>query len=760
MEESMSRVIKKTNCRLCAYLCGLTAVVDDGRILKLEPDPTRYPYNASIMLGCRRCQSNLGNLDHEQRLNYPLKRIGNRGSGQWMRISWDDALDEIAEKLYKLKEIYGPETLSTSIGGPHTDYWPLHRFMNLFGSPNNIGIGQICWNPAIWVNTITFGWPIENELEPEITKCVILWGTNPAESDNSLFWRTIKLYARDKGKLIVIDPRYSRAAAHANRWLSIQPGTDSALALGLIHIILAEDLYDHQFVNKWCRGFETLQKHVTTYNPEYVSQITGLSTEDIVETARIYATNKPAYICHGRGIDQIGRNSIHTHRALAILKAITGNIDLPGATQLLDMPDFMTDIDLELTDRLSEVHRQKQLGNNQLLLQTYKGYERITQFTVKAGKRLPARYLSSAHPNLVWRAMLTGEPYSIRAMIVDASNPLLSQADTRLIYEALKSLDLLVVLDLYLTPTGMLADYILPMAGGIERPVIQTNSGVANIAFGGQNAIPPLYERRVDFDFWRDLGIRLGQEQDWPWQTYAESLDTIFAPLGIGWQDFCETGLYYPPHTYRKFENINSITGEAPGFATPSGKIELYSELLKEINYCPLPIYVHNPVENKKPYTLTLITGARKQPYYASAFRQIESLRKIHPLPEAEVDAETAKALGIANGDVIWVETSNGRACFISKTTKMRANVVSIEYGWWYPECTSAEPELGGLWFSNANILTNADFECCEPLLGQWALNGIPCQIYLADESEIAHFKDIAFSNKTLESKLERLVNA
>ncbi|MCA9976787.1 MAG: molybdopterin-dependent oxidoreductase, partial [Anaerolineales bacterium] len=151
----------KTNCRLCGYLCGLFAQVEDGRVVALEPDPSRYPYDAAIVRGCRRCQSNLELLDHADRVNYPLKRVGARGSDEWQRISWGQALDEIAARLQLLADNNGPETLATSIGGPHSVYWPMHRFLNLFGSPNNLGIGQICWNPAIWVNALTFGWPLE-----------------------------------------------------------------------------------------------------------------------------------------------------------------------------------------------------------------------------------------------------------------------------------------------------------------------------------------------------------------------------------------------------------------------------------------------------------------------------------------------------------------------------------------------------------------------------------------------------------------------
>ena len=180
--------IKPTNCHFCGYLCGLTATVTDGRVTDLEPDPTRYPYDQSVLAGCPRWRTNIAFLESEDRVNYPLKRVGERGSGRWRRVGWDEALADISARLLALKERYGAETLATAIGGPHATYWPLHRFLSLFGSPNNMGIGQICWNPRIWMEAVTYGWPVAPAID-EVTGGLFLWGTNPAESDNSLFWR-------------------------------------------------------------------------------------------------------------------------------------------------------------------------------------------------------------------------------------------------------------------------------------------------------------------------------------------------------------------------------------------------------------------------------------------------------------------------------------------------------------------------------------------------------------------------------------------
>jgi len=725
-------LVHKSNCQLCGYFCGLkVSVDDDGRVTRVRPDPDRYPYDPSILAQCRRFTANKEILDHPERLNHPLKRIGKRGSGKWQRVTWEEAMADIASRLEDLKSRYGAETLATCIGAPHSIYWPLHRFLNLWGTPNNVGIGIVCWNPRIWVNSLTYGWPIEDELDPSTTRCVVLWGINPAESDRSLFWRTLKDYAASGGKLIVIDPRRTATARLTDRWLAVRPGTDGALALGILNVVIQEGLVDHGFVEHWCSGFAELAQIVKEYTPQKVAGITGIPSSDIVESAALYASSKPAAIFTGLGIDMSGIHCTQTLRAIAALRAITGNVDLPGASFINDKPDFVPEIDLELSDQLPDSQRAKKLGKAMFGLQRYEGYERLTQFTRRHGKQLPARYLTSAHPHLVWQAMITGAPYPIRALICMASNPLLCQANTKLVYNALKSLDLLVVLEQFLTPTAMLADYVLPVSGSFEQPLMQTNGGVANIAYGGPAAVAPRCERRRDFDFWNELGKRCGQDEYWPWNTLEDALADVLAPAGLSWSDFCRTGIYAPEKEYRKWEKN--------GFATPSGKVELRSTIMEEFGHDPLPAYVPTN-EAGSEFPLTLMTGARKHPLYASEFRQVKRIRKLHPRPLAEISRATADRFAIRPGDMIWIETKQGKIRQETTIAEMRDGVVSIEYGWWYPEKEAMEPGLGGLWESNANILTTADTALCDPILGQWDFRSIPCRIYKAEGATDASF--------------------
>ena len=393
-------------------------------------------------------------------------------------------MEEIAERLGDLRTRFNAESLATCISAPHTIYWPMHRFLNLWGSPNNIGMGIVCWNPRIWVNSLTCGWPVEDELNQDLTKCVILWGINPAESDRSLLWKHLNLYARQGGNIVAIDPRQTETTRLTGNWVSPRPGSDGALALGMLNVILGEKLHDQDFTDSWCSGFDELCERVKQYPPELVADITGVPAEQILRIARLYATSKPASIFTGLGIDQSGFNCTQTLRSIAILRAVTGNVDIPGGSLLNERSDFISEADLELNHLMPAGQKAKKLGADLFPLQRHEGYEKMLGSTMLHGKRLSARYMTSAHPHLAWQAMVTGKPYPIRALICMASNPMVCQPDTKLVHEALKGLDLLVTLEKFMTPTAMLADYVLPITGGFEQPLVQMNGGVANMIYG------------------------------------------------------------------------------------------------------------------------------------------------------------------------------------------------------------------------------------------------------------------------------------
>ncbi len=732
------REICKSNCHYCGYLCGFDATVEDGKLIDLAPDATRYPYDSKITTRCLRWRMNLAEIDGPTRVNYPLHRVGERGSGTFERVSWDEALNDIAERLSALRESYGPETLASAIGGPHATYWPLHRFLNVFGTPNNMGIGQICWNPRIWIDGLTYGWPIEVDINLHCSGAVLLWGTNPAESDNSLFWSNLKQLRAHRIPLIVIDVRRTPTAAIADVHLALRPGTDCYLALAFIHEIIAADLVDHDFIAQWCHGYEHLCKHVERFTPELASEKTGVAVEDIRRAAHMFAEPDTAALLSGRGIDQLGPNTAPTHRAISILRAITGNVDKPGACTIMDISDFIPEVELEMGEMLSFEQSEKQLNIDHSPLQSYPGYRGADALTGRFGKHLPQRYLTSAHPGLVFDAMDTGRPYPIKALLVMAANPVVTYANTNLVTQALKKLDLLVVLDYYLTPTAQLADYVLPSAGAFERPLFQAHGGVSNFAYGGAAAVRPYYERRTDYEIIRGIACRLGQEQYWPDATLEEALDRTMKRAGKSFDDFAATGLYCGPLTFWK-QNEDDGTGSHKGFSTTTGRIELENEYIKQLGGEDFPTPVDGAIaQTTEPDEVILITGARTQPYWASSYFQNEDFRRRHPDPLISMNGGTLARLGLRTGDWVRVWNTGGSALFRVKEADMPDDVASAEYGWWYPEEQPGLPELSGAFRSNINQLTSASIAHCEQLIGSWTYNGIIAHIVKVEQGNDA----------------------
>ena len=742
-EKAPNQQVKRTNCHFCGYLCGFLATVENGRIVDLKVDPTRYPYSEKTLAGCRRWRMNLQTLDAPDRVNYPLKRVGDRGSNTWQRVSWDEALDDIAARLQDLAEKHGPETLASMIGGPHTSFWPLHRFLNLFGTPNNMGIGQICWNPRIWMDVITFGWTVEADIIPGLTECLFIWGTNPADSDNSSFWQFLREYSKEEmGTLVVIDPCYTRMASLAARWIPVLPGTDIVFALSLLNVIIEEDLYDHEFVETWCHGFDELAQHVKAFPPAVAAPRCGVSEDDIYFAARTFANARASALVSGRGIDQVGRNVSPCHRAICCLRAITGNLDKPGSCVIMDKSDFVPEVDLEMTDHLAPEHRARSLNSlrpDGTPLQSYPGFEFIRQFTERIdGKVLPERYLTAAHPDFVLHAMETGEPYPVRALIVEATNPLLTYGDTHRVFNALMSLDLIVVLDYFMSITASIADYVLPAAQAMERPTFQAHGGVANIGYGGPAAVEPYYERKTDYDFFRLLGLRLGQAEFWPDETFADALRTTLAPAGMSYEEYCETGIYTRKPDYYKHLRVDE-SGRYLGFGTSTGLVELASEELAALGGQRLPLPGEPAVlctgdTLAKGAHLKLVTGSRKQPYNASMYFNNAAFRKQVSVPVVEMSAATAGKLGFAAGDCVYLGTDNGQARFQVKLAKMRDDLLSADYGWWHPEYTPGAPDFGGIWESNINCLTSCARAEGEEMIGTWSYNNIDCVIWKSDE--------------------------
>jgi len=469
-----------------------------------------------------------------------------------------------------------------------------------------------------------------------------------------------------------------------------------------------------------------------------VEEITWVPKDKIIEGARIYATVKPSCLSWNLAIDKQGYNAIQADRARCILHAITGNLDVKGA-ELIGRGGLkvIADVEMELNHLLPPDKRRKQLGADKFQLQAYPGWELIEE----ACRKVPREYAlppvaeesAVANSRAIWDAILTGKPYPVKAMICQASNPLLTLPNVKRIYQALKSpnLSLFVVMDYYMTPSAQLADYVLPAASTLERSDIADMHSYANFSVACPKAMEPLYERRDDYMLWQGLGIRLGQKQYLPWDTIEEALDYRLKPAGLSFKDLVDRYAIFGEEGYKKYERY--------GFATPTGKVELYSTIFEKLGYQPIPQYKEPPLspmsnpEMAKEFPLILVTGKRFMPMYHSELRQIEKARKEHPDPELEIHPKTASQLGISQGDWAYVENHLGRIKFKVKVTDdVHPKVVHIEHGWWFPEKPAEEPSLFGLWESNANVLCPDDHEYSSPEAGCWPHTALLCKVIKA----------------------------
>jgi len=752
-DEESGVEVKKTMCWPspgCHCNCGLLVRVKDNKILGIKGNP-EFPYNRGSV--CERVPHFRKWLDHPDQLLYPLKRQGERGENRWERISWEQALSEIAEKLQTLKTEYGAECLSTIEGTYRSDFYAIRaRFLNLFGNPANVGAsGTACACNKVALSYALSGTNIPSILAPPIKRlnCLVLLGrdyteSNPVRRRPMQKWREMKPEAR----MIVVDPRQTEMAKMADMWLQIRPGTDTALLMAWINVIIERGLYDREFVEQWTYGFDRLKQRAEEYTPERVSEITWLPADQIIASAILYAGNKPGCINSGLAPDQLGLNAVRVEQAKLCLHAITGNIrgKAPGLAPegpgpIVNGVMAMRDSMLQMAELCSPQQRAKQLGSDRFKLMTWPAYERMNALyeqTYGIPLSMSGHSFTAPEP-AIWRSIVNGVPYPTKALITWGSNPLLNAANTRMVYEALKSpnLDLHVVLEHFMTPTAMLADYVLPAASKLERGTLSTMEDFTSIFVAAERAIPPIGERKPDYYFFRELAIRLGFGKHFPWETEEELYNYRLQPLGITFEE-AATKKYViasaEPWTYDK---INPRTGKITGFATRSGKFELYSNLFEELGYDPLPYYEEPPEspvrtpEIAAEYPLILINGGRFMPQFQSEHRQFGmGLREQHPDPLLQIHPDTAAGLGISEGDWARIETPRGAIVMkVQLITGIDPRVVHAEHCWWFPEQPGEEPSLHGLWQSNVNVLTTDEFDACDQVTGSWPGRALLCRV-------------------------------
>ncbi|MBW2062926.1 MAG: molybdopterin-dependent oxidoreductase [Deltaproteobacteria bacterium] len=720
---------KRAICTMCDLHCMIQGQVENGKLLKLGGMP-EHPIAPNTF--CIKPTRALEYYDHETRLLHPLKRKGERGSGEFTQITWDQAYDEIAQKLTDVVKQYGPEAFTVSYAPYNAfDNGTCRRFMNLLGSPNWISGISLCMGNTAVINRMTYGWYPSSDYEN--TNCVVYFGHNP--KPNVWAMENDRLIAAQKrgAKLIVLDPSESYNAKRADIHLPLRAGTDAAMALGWLKVIIDENLYDKDFVDNWTVGFDDLVQRLNEYPLDKVEKITGVPAERIREAAIMYATAKSACIPWSVITDK-QKNSTSAIRAQCILRAITGNLNASGGDRLSTLnPDIVSMSEIELHEMLPQEKKDLQIGTDNYPALTYKGTQALGEPSKKVHGREYINLMGGsfmAHPAGVFKAMRTSDPYPIKAMASIANNTLMQYANQKGIYDGIMNLDLFVVHEHFMTPTAQLADYVLPGDAWIERPNFVNGFDSGSTFMVGQKLRQAPGECRSVYDFWRGLGIRMGFEEYFPWKDEEELLDYRIQKTGMKWNEFAEKVPFFPGRPPKPYQET--------GFATPSGKVELSSSVLSDLGYDPLPHYIEpgqSPIatpELVKEYPLTLYVGLMEEEYFHSSLRQIDAFRKRNPFPISMINPETGRNLGISEGDWVFVETTHGRIKMkAGLRDEMPPDLVRVPHGWWFPEQTQGEPTLSaGFDHSDAVVLSDDDYNL-DPEQGLPDMRGgVLCKVY------------------------------
>ena len=715
----------------CHLGCGILMYTDDeGRLVKVEGDPEN-PFNQGRL--CVRCLDLPEVVYSPDRILHPLKRAReDRGKDKWEPIGWDEALDEIAGKILAAKEEFGPESVAFYSGTGRDIGQYITRLCWGFNSPNFVFLmsGQSCYSPRVagcfstsgsfWVGDYSQQFPDRYD-NPDWKRpdLIVIWGNNPIVSNSDgLYGHWVVDCLKMGSRAIVVDPRMIWLASKAEHYLQIRPGTDGALALGIINYLIENDLYDHEFVSLWCYGFEELAERAKEYPLDEVAKITDLPAEDIVAVARAIAASDAVTLQWGVAIDQI-KETIPTAQAVLAIFEITGNIGKPGTMQQpASILNYAAGWGSEF---LVPEQEAKRIGQDEHPLIKMGFQECVTDDYIKC--------------------LETGKPYPIKVAWMQTTNPLAcTGVDAKRTLDAHMNIETIVYVDLFMTPTSMaLADYFLPACTYAERNGLRVGDG-AQRAETINKAIEPLGESRSDMQICLDIGKRISPEA-WPWDTVEDMYSDILAETGHTFEEMQELAPGYPPFEYHMHEKGLLRADGNVGFDTATGRIELWCSMYNNLGLDPLPSYeepVPSPLSTPElceEYPLVLTTGARLWGMFHSEHRQIPRMRALHPEPLVYVNPKTAADFGVKDGDWVWVENHRGRCKRVVKETPIvNERTASTDHAWWHPEAPGElEAGLYDLWdLTVENLLP---YDCGKTGFGANYKNTI-CKIYRVAEGE------------------------
>lgn len=622
----------KTFCRMCSYRCPIVVVIEQGKIKKIIGNK-EHPFNKGKL--CVKGRAILDLVYSPVRILKPLKKVGER----WQEIDLEVALQEISQKMLSIKEKYGAKSIGVwkgeSVDSTHSHI--CSRFAFAFGTPNIFSNDTLCAvSKHAAVKSVLGSYPTPDFHN---AKCIVIWGANPLASHFPLYNKIKE--ARDRGaKVLLIDPRKNSFAKFADMYFPIKPATDGALALGIINIIIEHKWYDQAFVKEHTKGFEELAQYARKFNPRYVAEETGISQDDIYKISKTIAESAPQ-VTYRVGVGpEHHDNGFNNIRAIACIGALCGCTDRPGGDMLEEPPAFNS----LLADLQGTIKKLRPIGAD--------------EYPVFYDNRL------EGHSIMAMDAMLENEPYPLRGLILTGGNPVLTNPNADKVEKALKSLDLFVVRDLFMTDTAKLADYVLPAASFLER---------SEVIRGGMPQTISVTKKVLEFDscqneyqFWSSLAKKVGIGQYFPWKDEDELNRWIIKPLGLSLEELAQKpeGYMYKAYKYEKYHEN--------GFNTPSGKVEFSSDYLAKYGYEKLPVY--RPAhylsgKNKGQYKFILITGARQSRFNHSCYHHIPRFKKAVPWPLLEIHPEDAASLQLADGDLVEVTSAKG-------SLKIRVSIV------------------------------------------------------------------------------------
>lgn len=667
----------RTICRICFAECSITLRVQDGKIIALENDNMVCPMGRA-----------LPEIVHApDRLLYPMKRE----KTAWKIISWDDALRFIVDRVRDITHRYGARAISVHLGQSQVSHTYLGHFVEKFcaliGTPNLSSVGSQCHAAREIGNCLTYGrFPSPDY---ERTKCIIAWGYNPSTT-NAHAMKAITNAVNRGARLIVIDPQKTLLATLADLHLQPRLGSDRALALGMLNVAMNEQLFDADFVKRWTAGFERLKESLQHFRPEMVEGITGVSASLIRATARLYYSTKPACIAQGNAIEHHS-DGVQIVRAIAILQALSGNLDVPGGASFNGGNPFGS------------------IGN---------GVPKPGEKPIGAEKYpLFYEFTGEANANLLADAILEDTPYPIRGMIVMGANPALTFPNSRRVREALGRLEFLAVMDISHTDTANYAHIVLPAATFLEKTELcdlRNGSPLTHLSLAPP-AIPAQGEAWPEWRFWSELAKRMGYRDQFPWEDIEKAISEHSEHLGIPFGELKNSpgGVVCGSELFRRHES--------EGFATPSGKVEIYSEKLRALGYDPMP----TGCPNEYGTSIILSTGAKPREYIHSQFRNIPSLRWRYPRAEAHVSPITAQELHFHDNDIVTIKTHSGEIDIpVSVDCGVVPGALFIPHGW-------SEP--------NANILT--DSRDLDPISGFPRFRAIPASVAAISKRSYSGFR-------------------